>query len=61
VHLPSSRDVPLSVNRGEPIYLTHPVHPVSQAIGQLADRCTGTERVQTRRRGLFSRRPKAVR
>ncbi|SRR5579875_153066 len=35
-HIPSSRDVPVSVNRGEPLALSHPGHPVSQAIGKFA-------------------------
>jgi pilus assembly protein CpaE len=61
VHIPSSRDVPVSVNRGEPIYLTHPLHPVSRSIAQLADRCAGIEAAPVRKRGLFSRREKAVR
>ncbi len=34
--IPSSRDVPASVNRGELIYLSDPRHPVSQGIGHLA-------------------------
>jgi pilus assembly protein CpaE len=61
VHVPSSRDVPVSVNRGEPIYLTHPVHPVSRAIGQLADRCAGVEHVPERKKGFFARKEKVLR
>jgi pilus assembly protein CpaE len=34
--IPSSRDVPTSVNRGELLFLSDPRHPVSQAIGGLA-------------------------
>lgn len=41
VHMPSSRDVPVSVNRGIPIALTDPAHPVSLAMRQLADKCGG--------------------
>jgi pilus assembly protein CpaE len=36
--IPSSRDVPASVNRGVPIVLEMPNHPVSQAIKQFAER-----------------------
>ena len=35
-HVPSSRAVPLSVNKGTPITLANPKHPVSQAIAKLA-------------------------
>jgi pilus assembly protein CpaE len=35
-HLPSSRDVPVSINRGIPIVLDKPSHPVSKAIRELA-------------------------
>jgi pilus assembly protein CpaE len=35
-HLPSSRDVPISINRGIPIVLDKPSHPVSKAIRELA-------------------------
>jgi pilus assembly protein CpaE len=59
VHVPSSRDVPVSVNRGEPLLTTSPLHPVSRAIRELADRCAGVEQVPVKRRRLFSRR-KAV-
>jgi MinD-like ATPase involved in chromosome partitioning or flagellar assembly len=36
-HVPSSRDVPASINRGHPIVLEDPQHPVSQAIKGLAE------------------------
>jgi len=36
-HVPSSRDVPASINRGHPIVLEDPHHPVSQAIKGLAE------------------------
>ncbi|GLY96690.1 AAA family ATPase [Actinoplanes sp. NBRC 103695] len=42
VHMPSSRDVPVSVNKGIPITLDDPTHPVSLAMRRLADRCAGT-------------------
>jgi pilus assembly protein CpaE len=35
--VPSSRDVPASINRGVPIVLDQPAHPVSVAIKQFAD------------------------
>jgi len=31
-HIPSSRDVPISINKGTPLTLANPGHPVSQAI-----------------------------
>ncbi len=42
VLMPSSRDVPLSVNRGVPLAVDKPAHPVSQAVRRLADRCAGS-------------------
>ncbi|WP_446217493.1 AAA family ATPase [Micromonospora sp. IBHARD004] len=36
VHIPSSRDVPVSINRGVPIVVEKPGHPVSRAIRELA-------------------------
>jgi pilus assembly protein CpaE len=35
--IPSSRDVPTAINRGEPIVQTNPKHPVSKAISLFAD------------------------
>ncbi|MEV0720360.1 P-loop NTPase [Asanoa sp. NPDC050611] len=35
-HIPSSRDVPISINRGTPIVVEKPGHPVSKAIRDLA-------------------------
>lgn len=35
-HIPSSRDVPISINKGTPITLASPGHPVSQAITRFA-------------------------
>jgi Flp pilus assembly CpaE family ATPase len=35
-HVPSSRDVPISINKGVPITLDNPTHPVSQAIARFA-------------------------
>ncbi|MDI1461708.1 P-loop NTPase [Catellatospora sp. KI3] len=53
--VPSSRDVPLSANRGVPLAVSHPQHPVSAAIRELAaDRFLGT--AAPARRGLFARK-----
>ncbi len=35
-HIPSSREVPISINKGTPLMLANPSHPVSQAIGRFA-------------------------
>ena len=35
-HIPSSRDVPISINKGTPLVLASPGHPVSQAIAKFA-------------------------
>ncbi|HXW86856.1 MAG TPA: hypothetical protein VEJ42_01215, partial [Streptosporangiaceae bacterium] len=35
-HIPSSRAVPISVNKGVPIVLDSPGHPVSQAVMKFA-------------------------
>jgi pilus assembly protein CpaE len=35
-HIPSSRDVPISINKGTPLMLGSPGHPVSQAIARFA-------------------------
>ncbi|WP_433042210.1 AAA family ATPase [Dactylosporangium sp. CS-033363] len=60
-HMPSSRDVPTSVNRGTPLILEAPTHPVSRAVRGLADRCAGIDREPDRqRRSVFTmpfRRP----
>ncbi|MDQ1740442.1 MAG: pilus assembly protein CpaE [Pseudonocardiales bacterium] len=37
-HLPSSRDVPASINQGVPLLATQPGHPISVAIERFADR-----------------------
>jgi pilus assembly protein CpaE len=41
--VPSSRDVPASINRGVPIVLDDPKHPVSQAIKAFAERQVVTQ------------------
>jgi Flp pilus assembly CpaE family ATPase len=35
-HIPSSREVPISINKGTPLTLANPGHPVSQAIARFA-------------------------
>jgi hypothetical protein len=35
-HVPSSRAVPISINRGTPITISTPAHPVSRAIARFA-------------------------
>jgi pilus assembly protein CpaE len=35
-HVPSSRDVPVSINRGVPIMVDNPQHPVSRAVRDFA-------------------------
>ena len=42
--IPSSRDVPASINRGVPIVLDDPKHPVSVAIRQFAERDVAVSR-----------------
>jgi pilus assembly protein CpaE len=68
--IPSSRDVPASINRGVPIVLDDPKHPVSQAIKLFAERhvAAGTataedeipSQLRTDRRGLLRRRAKTT-
>jgi pilus assembly protein CpaE len=52
VQIPSSRDVPASINRGQPIALDLPKHPVSVVLRQLALTLVGSQAVvpQPRRR-----------
>jgi pilus assembly protein CpaE len=58
--VPSSRDVPVTVNRGVPIVLDNPGHPVSTAIRELAKgRLAGDTEDRTGRiRGILSRKAK---
>jgi pilus assembly protein CpaE len=68
--IPSSRDVPASINRGVPIVLDDPKHPVSQAIKSFAERHVaaiaanaegeGSTELRADRRGLLRRRAKAT-
>jgi pilus assembly protein CpaE len=58
-HVPSSRDVPISINRGVPIMVDNPQHPVSKAVrdfsqGRLANPLAG-ETTSRGLRGLLSR------
>ncbi|GAA2891889.1 hypothetical protein Acy02nite_14970 [Actinoplanes cyaneus] len=55
VQVPASRDVPLSVDKGEPIAASHPLHPVSRAIRELGDRVAGVDTGPRRRRGFLRR------
>ena len=62
--IPSSRNVPASINRGVPIMLDEPNHPVSQSIKQLADQHVATspaassvpESLRRDRRGFLRRK-----
>lgn len=58
VLMPSSRDVPLSVNRGVPLAADRPAHPVSRAMADLAARCGARDDAPARRpmARLFGRR-----
>jgi pilus assembly protein CpaE len=52
-HVPSSRDVPVSINRGVPIMVDNPQHPVSKAIRDFAlGRLTGPTIGEPSLRGL---------
>jgi pilus assembly protein CpaE len=57
--IPSSRSVPLSVNKGSPIMLEEPKGPVADAIrrvaAQLTDRQAQGRQKQKQRRSLFAR------
>ncbi|HVN11128.1 MAG TPA: AAA family ATPase [Kineosporiaceae bacterium] len=72
--IPSSRDVPAAINRGVPIVLDDPRHPVSLAIKSFAERHVANAQanaqaggqgppasgpVRTERRGLLRRRSRA--
>jgi pilus assembly protein CpaE len=55
VHVPSSRDVPIAVNRGVPIVVDQPNHPVSKAIRDLALGRIANRAPQRGGRGLRNR------
>lgn len=48
LHVPSSREVPVSINKGTPIVLDNPAHPVSQAIIRFARQKLQTSAVTPR-------------
>jgi pilus assembly protein CpaE len=54
-HIPSSRDVPISINRGVPLVASHPQHAVSVAIRNFVATAIVREPTRTERR-LFGRR-----
>ena len=55
--LPSARDVPSSVNAGEPLVSLNPRHPYSRAVAKLAQsQAVSTSRTPTSRSGLFGLR-----
>jgi pilus assembly protein CpaE len=67
--IPSSRDVPASINRGVPIVLDDPKHPVSLAIKAFAERYVvaagggedeAPSDLRTDRRGLLRRRARVL-
>jgi len=54
-HIPSSREVPISINKGTPLTLANASHPVSQAIARFAQRrLLQTPAPQPSRRGSAS-------
>lgn len=53
--VPSSRDVPISANRGVPLAVSHPQHPVSVAIREFATKRFLNDAVPAKR-GLFARK-----
>ncbi|MFC0004185.1 AAA family ATPase [Micromonospora siamensis] len=60
-HIPSSRDVPISINRGVPIVLDKPTHPVSRAVRELAQQQIADQSRPARGgRGLRDRLGRAV-
>jgi pilus assembly protein CpaE len=70
VTVAASREVAASTNRGEPVCLTHPKHPVTQSLRTLADLCVDSLAVpvaepsepaggQHRRRSRFARKSTA--
>ncbi|HEX6685089.1 MAG TPA: P-loop NTPase [Candidatus Limnocylindrales bacterium] len=53
-YIPSSRDVPLSANKGVPLAVSHPNHPVSVAVRELATKQFAVADAPRPKRGLFS-------
>lgn len=63
-HIPSSRDIPVSINRGVPLLVDSPHHPASKAVRALAAGWIATTPSQAAPRGLLgmmSRRKGGVR
>jgi pilus assembly protein CpaE len=69
VEIPSSRDVPASINRGVPIVFDSPKHPVSVAVRQFAEKYVLSGRqsgspippeLRSDRRGLLRRKAKTA-
>lgn len=57
--IPASRDVSVAINRGTPIVLYHPTHPVSEAIRELAAERVGADLATPRGlKAMLSRRGK---
>ncbi|MFB9234541.1 CpaE family protein [Plantactinospora siamensis] len=54
-HIPSSRDVPISINRGVPIVADKPAHPVSKAIREVAQAQIANRTPHRAGRGLRER------
>jgi pilus assembly protein CpaE len=61
-HVPSTRDVPVSINRGVPLVVENAAHPVSRAIREIAEARLGAAAAPaaaadaTQRRRSFSLR-----
>lgn len=54
-YIPSSRDVPLSANKGIPLAVSHPSHAVSAAVRELATKQFTAVDAPRPKRGLFSK------
>jgi MinD-like ATPase involved in chromosome partitioning or flagellar assembly len=55
-HVPSSRNVPISINKGTPIVIATPTHPVSQAITRFAHERLLSRPVATKSKPFARRR-----
>jgi pilus assembly protein CpaE len=54
-YIPSSRDVPLSANKGVPLAVSHPSHAVSAAVREMAAKQFATAQAPRPKRGLFAK------
>jgi len=54
-YIPSSRDVPLSANKGVPLAVSHPSHAVSAAVRELATKQFTAAEAPRPKRGLFAK------